>query len=132
MNQMKRFSIVLTFVAAVSGVALFASPRVRADGTCGEKGQPSCPLQGWMEKNMQDPLDKKDLKAVAASLEKAATFVPDPKWNDGPTGWAKIAKDGAAAAKAGDLAATQQTCKSCHKAWRNEYKKQFRMRPISG
>ena len=61
---------------------------------------------------MQDPLDKKDLKTVAASLEKAASFVPDPKWNDGPTGWAKIAKDGAAAAKAGDLAATQQTCKT--------------------
>ena len=112
---MKRFAIVLTFTAAVSALALVSLPQVRAeDGKCGEKGQPSCPLQGWMEKNMQDPLDKKDLKTVAASLEKAAKFVPDPKWNDGPTGWAKIANDGAAAAKAGDAAGTQAACKACH------------------
>lgn len=130
---MKRFAIVLSFTAAVSALALFSLPQVRAeDAKCGEKGQPSCPLQGWMEKNMQDPLDKKDLKTVAASLEKAAKFVPDPKWNDGPNGWTKIATDGAAAAKAGNAEGTQAACKACHKAWRSEYKKQFRMKPVSG
>src|SRR5438045_9614740 len=102
---MSRFGIVLGFTAVVSALALASSSRVRAeDGKCGEKGQPSCPLQGWMEKNMQDPFDKKDLKALAASLEKAAQFAPDPKWNDGDTGWVKIDKDGAAAAKAGNFA----------------------------
>jgi cytochrome c556 len=130
---MKRFSVVLMLVAVVSaGSLLVRQPQVRADAPCGEKGQPSCPLQGWMEKNMQGPFDKKDLKKLAESLEKAASFVPDPKWNDGEKGWAKLAKDGAAAAKAGDFAGTQQACKACHKAWRNEYKKQFRLRPISG
>ena len=130
---MKRFAIALSFVAAVSGLALMSSPAARADDAkCGDKGQPSCPLQGWMEKNMQDPFEKKDLKTVAASLEKAAKFVPDPKWNDGENGWAKIANEGAAAAKAGNVEDVQKACKSCHKAWRNEFKKTFRMRPISG
>ena len=69
---------------------------------------------------------------LATSLEKAAKFVPDPKWNDGENGWAKLANDGAAAAKAGDAEAVQKACKSCHKAWRSEYKKQFRMKPVPG
>jgi hypothetical protein len=130
---MKRFSIALSFTLLISGLALIGQPQARADeAKCGEKGQPKCPLQGWMEKNMQDPLDAKDLKKVAESLEKAAKLAPDPKWNQGDTSWSKIATDGAAAAKAGDFKGTQAACKSCHKAWRNEYKKQFRTRPVSG
>ena len=130
---MKRFAFVLTFVAAVSGAALITSPSVHADDAkCGDKGEPSCPLQGWMEKNMQEPFEKKDLKAVASALEKVAKMAPDPKWNDGENGWAKLANDGAAAAKAGDEATVQKSCKGCHKAWRSEYKKTFRMRPVSG
>ena len=129
---MKRFACVFMFTAAVGALGL-CSYGVRAeDAKCGEKGQPSCPLQGWMEKNVDAAMEKKDLAKVAEALTKVATFAPDPKWNEGDKGWAKIAKDGAAAAKAGDAAATQQACKSCHKAWRNQYKKEFRMRPISG
>jgi cytochrome c556 len=127
---MKRFSIVLSFTALVACFALMGRNEARADGACGEKGQPHCPLQGWMETNMQDPMDKKDLKAVAAALEKAAKFAPSPKWNEGPTGWAKLATDGAEAAKKGDFALTQASCKSCHKAWRNQYKKEFRTAPV--
>jgi cytochrome c556 len=130
---MKRLLMILTGMAVVSGLALVGQPRVSAEdakAACGEKGQPDCPLQGWMNKNMQDPLDAKDLKTVAASLEKAAGFAPDPKWNEGDTGWSKIAKDGAAAAKAGNNEGVQQACKSCHKAWRSKYKKEFRTRPV--
>jgi cytochrome c556 len=130
---MKRFAIVVLASGLVSAAALFDMPAVQAeDAKCGEKGQPSCPLQGWMEKHMQEPFDDKDLKQVAASLETAAGFAPDPTWNDGATGWSKLAKDGAAAAKAGDLEAVQQSCKSCHKAWRNKYKKEHRTRPVKG
>jgi cytochrome c556 len=129
---MKRFAIVLSFAAVVTGLALAPQRGAKADEACGEKGQPHCPLQGWMEKNMQEPFDKKDLKAVAVALEKTAKFVPSPKWNEGATGWTKLAMDGAAAAKAGDFNAAQNSCKSCHKAWRNQYKKEFRKNPISG
>jgi cytochrome c556 len=129
--MMKRFVMVVIGTSVVSALALVHQPEVRAeDAKCGEKGQPDCPLQGWMEKNVQDPMDKDDLKTVAASLEKAAAFAPDPKWNDGPTGWSKLAKDGAAAAKSGDVEATKASCKACHKAWRSKYKKEHRSKAV--
>ena len=91
---MKRFSVVLAYSAVLSALA-FGSFRAHAEdakGKCGDKGQPSCPLQGWMEKNVDDPMSDKDLATVAKSLEKVAKMAPDPKWNDGDTGWAKIAR----------------------------------------
>jgi hypothetical protein len=130
---MKKFTFALMFAAIFSAISVGVMPSVRADAAaCGEKGQPSCPLQGWMEKNLDGAMDKKDMKALEAGLTKVPTFVPDPKWNDGDKGWSKIAKDGAAAAKAGNLEAVQQACKTCHKTWRSQYKKDFRLRPISG
>ena len=131
---MKRFSVVVAFTAVISALALgsFRAHAEDAKPACGEKGQPSCPLQGWMEKNVDEPFEKGDLAKVAASLEKLAGMAPDPKWNEGDKGWSKLAKDGAAAAKKGDSAATGATCKGCHKAWRNEYKAKFRMKPVSG
>jgi hypothetical protein len=130
---MKRFLIVLATTGLISGIALSARSPVRAeDAKCGEKGQPNCPLQGWMEDNMQPAFEAKDAKKLAELLEKAAGFAPDPTWNEGDAGWAKTAKDGAAAAKAGNLEAVQQSCKSCHKAWRSRYKKEHRLKPIQG
>ena len=130
---MKRFAIVTTFAAAVAALSLLNLPAVQAEDTkCGEKGQPSCPLQGWMEKNVDAAMEKGDLAKVGASLEKVAGFVPNPKWNDGDNGWAKIAKAGADAAKGGDIAAAKKECKTCHKAWRDKYKKEFRTKPVKG
>ena len=56
--------------------------------------------------------------------------MPDPRWNDGADGWSKTANDGAAKAKAGDFAAVQATCKSCHKTWRKKYRDEFRPRAL--
>jgi hypothetical protein len=131
MELMKRFSIVLSSSALVAALAL-SGERVRAeDAKCGGKAQPDCPLQGWMEKHMQVPFEAKDLGKLADALAKAAKLAPDPKWNEGDNGWAKIANDAAAAAKAGNFEAVQQACKACHKAWRRKYKKEHRPRPIS-
>jgi hypothetical protein len=127
---MKRLAWVMVLSGGVAALALLQQPMVRADGTCGAKGQPSCPLQGWMEKNMDPAQEAGDTKALAVAFEKAAGFVPDPKWNDGDSGWTKIAKDGATAAKSGDLAAAKKTCKTCHKAWRDKYKATYRMKPV--
>jgi hypothetical protein len=129
---MKQLVCVVLCSGMVAAGALLIQPTVRADGACGEKGQPSCPLQGWMEKNMDANVEKNDTKALAAAFEKAAGFAPDPKWNDGADSWSKIAKDGAAAAKSGDMAAAKKTCKTCHKAWRDKYKKEFRTKPVAG
>ena len=129
---MKRLVWVFALSGGIAAAALAQMPSAHADATCGAKGQPSCPLQGWMEKNMDANVEKKDTKALAAAFEKAAGFAPDPKWNDGADSWSKIAKDGAAAAKSGDMAAAKKTCKTCHKAWRDKYKKEFRMKPVAG
>ena len=127
---MKRFGAVIVFSAVTAALALGSFRAEAEDAKCGEKGQPHCPLQGWMEKNVDEPMSAKDLAKVAAALEKVAGMAPDPKWNEGANSWSKIAKDGAAAAKAGDAKATGASCKSCHKAWRNQYKKEHRMRPV--
>jgi hypothetical protein len=129
---MKRLLWVLALSSSVAGVALMQQPTVRADGTCGAKGQPSCPLQGWMEKNMDPAVEKNDFKALGTAFEKTASLVPDPKWNDGPNSWSKLSQDGVAAAKSGDMAAAKKLCKSCHKAWRDKYKSDFRMKPVKG
>lgn len=98
---------------------------------CGEKGQPRCPLQAWMEDHLQSALDHEDLPTLAKGLTRAATFVPDPSWNSGAQGWATIASGAADAAKRVDMAAVKAACKSCHKAWRAKYKDMFRTRPIA-
>lgn len=128
---MKRFFGVV-LVGLVAAVATFAggSSALAGDAACGEKGQPSCPLQGWMEQNMQTAYDKEDLKALEAMLAKVPEFVPDPKWNEGDQGWSKIATDGAAKAKAGDFKGVQATCKGCHSAWRKKYRAEHRPRPL--
>jgi hypothetical protein len=103
---------------------------VQADGTCGAKGQPSCPLQGWMETQMDAASQKGDTKALVVLFEKVAKFSPDPKWDSENPSWAGISKAGAEAAKAGDLTAAKAQCKSCHKAFREKYKTGFRMKPV--
>ena len=130
---MKRLVSVLVVSGAIAAAALtMQQPAAQAADACGGKGQPSCPLQGWMEKNMDPAVEKSDAKALAAAFEKSVSFVPDPKWNDGDNGWTKIAQAGAAAAKGGDIAAAKKECKTCHKAWRDKYKKEFRTKPVKG
>lgn len=125
---MKRFAIVAVMAAAVFAGSLYEQPKASADDDECKGGK--CPLHDWMEKELQDPMDAGDLKKVAAGLEKLAGYAPDPKWNEGENGWTKLANAGAAAAKAGDAKAAGVSCKSCHKAWRKEYKEKHRAKPL--
>jgi hypothetical protein len=127
---MKHMLWVLVVSGGIAAAALFAQPAAQAEGTCGNKGQPNCPLQDWMEKNMDPATEKGDTKALATAFEKAAAMAPDPKWNEGDNSWSKIAKEGAALSAKGDLAGAKKTCKTCHKAWRDKYKKDFRTKPV--
>jgi hypothetical protein len=83
-----------------------------------------------MEDHLQSAMDKSDLAAIAAGLASATRLVPDASWNTGAQGWSTIANAGAAAAKQGDMAATKQACKTCHKTWRSKYKESFRLRRL--
>jgi hypothetical protein len=101
-----------------------ASPIGQAE--CGKPGQQPCPLQAWMRANVAGPLAANDFDALADGLDRASRLAPDPAWAT----WATAAAAGAAAAKKSDLPAVRASCKSCHDAWRNTYRAQYRMRPI--
>ena len=95
-------------------------------GECGKPGQPPCPLQDWMRKNVASALASNDAASLSIALEKAAKLAPDPTW----ASWVTAASSGAEAAKKGDIAGARAACKTCHDAWRATYREQFRMRPI--
>jgi hypothetical protein len=92
---------------------------------CGTKPLPDCPLQAWMKTNTNPPVLAGDLPALAAALEKTVAFAPP-----GYTNWVSIAKDGAAAAKGGDLTAAKASCRTCHDQYKQKYKNEMRARKI--
>ena len=95
-------------------------------GECGKPGQPPCPLQDWMRKNVAASLASNDAASLSIALERAAKLTPDPAWAT----WVSAASSGAEAAKKGDIAGARAACKTCHDAWRTTYREQFRMRPV--
>lgn len=110
-------------------VAVAASAReLRAEGsaTCGTPGLPPCPLQAWMRQRIAGPLASNDMASLAAGLDAAARFSPDPAW----TQWARYANEGAAAARQGDVATARRACKACHGHYRAEYRARYRDRPL--
>jgi hypothetical protein len=100
-----------------------------ADGsTCGRPGLPPCPLQQWMRQKLAKSLASNDLPAVAQRFDGLSRLAPDPTW----TTWATFANDGAAAARAGDVAKARKACSGCHAAWRKKYRQEHRTRPVPG
>ena len=92
----------------------------------GTKGvNPDCPLQAWMKANTNPPIAANDLPALAIALDKTATMGPPGYGN-----WASIAKDGAKAAKAGDMTAAKASCRTCHDQYKTKYKAELRGRKI--
>jgi hypothetical protein len=92
---------------------------------CGTKPLPDCPLQAWMKANTNPAIAANDLPALAIALDKTAGFAPA-----GYTNWASIAKDGAKAARAGDMTAAKASCRTCHDQYKDKYKKEMRARKI--
>jgi hypothetical protein len=95
-------------------------------GDCGKPGRPPCPLQAFMRTRVAAPLASNNTAMLAASLERVATLAPEPAW----TSWAAFASRGAAAARNGDVAAARASCKGCHDAWRDAYRRKHRVRPL--
>ncbi|HSO32644.1 MAG TPA: hypothetical protein VLT33_09010, partial [Labilithrix sp.] len=115
-----------TASAAPKASAGGASPELAAaNALCGVKPQPDCPLQAWMKANTNPAIAAADFPALATALEKTVTFAPAGYGN-----WASIAKDGAKAAKAGDMTATKASCRTCHDQYKAKYKADLRGRKI--
>jgi len=94
-----------------------------APAECGTKPLPDCPLQAWMKANTNPAIAANDLPALATALDKTAGFAPAGYGN-----WASIAKDGAKAAKAGDMTAAKASCRTCHDQYKDKYKKDTALR----
>jgi hypothetical protein len=88
-------------------------------------GEPTTPLGKWMKPNIGVPLAGQDFP----TLKKNLTFVA----NNPPPGanypkWAAMSNTGAAAAAKEDLAGVKASCKQCHDAYKESYKKEFATR----
>lgn len=91
---------------------------------CGGKGQKLCPMQAWMKGTMVAASASGD----SEKLSQALLFVagkPPP----GMGTWSAIAKTGATKAKAGDVDGAKASCKQCHDAYKDRYKKTLRDQP---
>jgi hypothetical protein len=96
-----------------------------ANAACGNKPLPDCPLQAWMKTNTNPALAKNDLPTLAVALDKMVAFGPP-----GYVNWASISKDGAKAARAGDVAATKASCRTCHEEYKTKYHADLRGRKL--
>jgi hypothetical protein len=102
-----------------------ATADAAAAPTCGKKPLPPCPLQGWMQGNMQPPMQAQDFAGLASALDRSAALQPPGYGN-----WASIARDGARAARDQNLDGVKASCKSCHGQYQDRYRKEMRARKI--
>jgi hypothetical protein len=89
-------------------------------------GEPTTLLGKWMKPNMGAPLAGQDFATLQKSLDLVAA---KPPTGDYPL-WASISKGGSAAAAKQDLAGVKASCKQCHDAYKEKYKKEFATRPF--
>jgi len=94
-------------------------------GACGEKGQPDCPLQAFMKREVKASLKAKEFEKLAAALEKVSKTPPR-----GYDEWTKIALSGVAAAKKKDEAGAKESCESCHDKYEDKFKEEHRAEPL--
>jgi hypothetical protein len=81
-------------------------------------------MQAWMKANTSAAMQSKNFPALAAALDQVVKMQPP-----GYAGWAKIAQDGAAAARAQDLDAVKASCKSCHGQFQKRFQADAVLRP---
>ena len=98
-----------------------ASAEATAPGPCGEEGQPDCPLQGFMKREVKAPLKAGEFEKAAAALEKVSTVAPK-----GYDEWSSFAKSAAKAVNTKDAGAIKKACKTCHDKYEDKFKEEHR------
>jgi hypothetical protein len=115
--------------AAMPGSPTLLSPPLPAVGPrnpadCGPKSE-LCPLQALMRSDVANAVVSNDGALLAAALDRVTLASPDPSW-----AWATIARAGATAARAGDLAAARQACAKCHELYKAPWRESHRTRSV--
>lgn len=112
MRSLLRISLPVVMVLLLSSLAV--------------AGEPATPLGKWMKANVGAPLAGQDFD----TLQKSLTLVASKPPSDSYPKWADFANTGAAAAGKQDLGAVKASCKRCHEAYKETYKKEFAARPF--
>ncbi len=89
--------------------------------------EPTTLLGKWMKPNIGTPLAGQDFPTLQTNLNLVASKPPP---GAAYPNWATIAKAGATAAGKQDLAGVKASCKQCHEAYKDSYKKDFADRPF--
>jgi hypothetical protein len=110
-------SRVIMAVATVSATAT-------ANATVSATAEPAstAPLRSWMKSNVAPALAQRRLPDVADMFDAMAQA--QTKQVEKPAkypNWVSIAKDGAAAARIGNLEATKAACRGCHDQYKTKY-----------
>jgi hypothetical protein len=90
-------------------------------------GEPTTLLGKWMKPNMGAPLAGQDFATLQTSLSLVASKPPP---GTAYPNWSSMASAGAAAAGKQDVAGVKASCKQCHDAYKESYKKDFATRPF--
>jgi hypothetical protein len=113
-----RLALLGTTISLLGAMALAGAAAVAAE--------PVTLLGKWMKPNMGAPLAGQDFPTLQKSLELVASKPPP---GDYPQ-WSAISKDGAVAASKEDLPGVKASCKKCHDAYKERYKKEHVSRPF--
>ena len=97
-------------------------PRVPTD--CGPRNE-GCPLQRYMRGWVSIATANDDEASLAIALDRIAAFSPDPAWS-----WASVSRQGAAAARRGNLAEAKKSCETCHSLYRPAWRASYRTRTV--
>jgi hypothetical protein len=103
-----------------------ADPEPAGDPNCGAAGRPDCPLQAWMDSNMNAALSNEDYPAMARGFRQLADDPP----SSGFSGWGYVAGTGAEAAERQDQTGVRAACDGCHEDYREQYRRTIRHRPL--
>ena len=107
---------------SASGLLTPHAPEIgpRHPEDCGPKSE-LCPLQGLMVDQIANATVAKDAARLAGALDRVAAMSPDASWT-----WAAIARDGANAARSGDLPEAMKSCAACHAIYKAQWRDRYR------
>jgi hypothetical protein len=98
---------------------------------CGAPGLPDCPLQRWMKESATPILEFGEITAVGDIFDAMVLLAPPRTGPQYPFPyWASISRDGADAARHGDLVAARAACRGCHAQYLEPYRAQYRALPL--
>lgn len=95
-------------------------PGNRHPEDCGVNSE-ACPLQKLMVEDVSSAAVAKDGVRLARALDRVSQMSPDATWK-----WSTIAREGAQAARAGDIEGAMKLCGPCHTQYKPQWRDRYR------